>query len=163
MSIHEVNCNRVVPLKNIFIKYCLPFLLFCLIVSNIVLAGCSSTKIGDILDNSSQYEGEELSLSGTIGETLWFSLLEKGAYQIGDGTGNIWVITSQPPPQQGGHGAPGQGRRAAGAGEGFALPPGGSGDRPRQQNHRLRLSVAGTVDSFGAHRHLLDTRNRLPR
>jgi len=36
-----------------------------------------------------------------VGGTAWFALLEKGAYQLGDGSGNIWVVTSQPPPQEG--------------------------------------------------------------
>jgi len=64
--------------------------------------GCSrATRIGDILANPSQYEGKELTIRGTVGETAWFALLEKGAYQLGDGSGNIWVVTSQPPPQEG--------------------------------------------------------------
>jgi hypothetical protein len=64
--------------------------------------GCSGvTKIGDILANPSQYEGEDLTIRGTVGETAWLALVEKGAYQLGDGSGTIWVITSQPPPQKG--------------------------------------------------------------
>jgi hypothetical protein len=64
--------------------------------------GCSpATKIGDILDTPSQYEGKDLTIKGTVGETAWFALVEKGAYQLGDGSGTIWVITSQPPPQKG--------------------------------------------------------------
>ena len=64
--------------------------------------GCSgATKIGDILANPSQYEGEVLTVKGTVGETVWLALVEKGAYQLGDGSGNIWVVTSQPPPQEG--------------------------------------------------------------
>ena len=64
--------------------------------------GCSrATRIGDILANTSQYEGKDLTIRGTVGETVWFALVEKGAYQLGDGSGTIWVITSQPPPQKG--------------------------------------------------------------
>jgi len=64
--------------------------------------GCSrATRIGDILANPSQYEGKDLTISGTVGDTAWFALVEKGAYQLGDGSGTIWVITSQPPPQKG--------------------------------------------------------------
>ena len=64
--------------------------------------GCSrATRIGDILANPSQYEGKDLTVRGTVGETAWFALVGKGAYQIGDGSGNIWVVTSQPPPQKG--------------------------------------------------------------
>jgi len=64
--------------------------------------GCSrATSIGEILANTSQYEGKDLTIKGTVGETAWFALVEKGAYQLGDGSGTIWVITSQPPPQKG--------------------------------------------------------------
>jgi hypothetical protein len=60
-----------------------------------------ATRIGDILANPSQYEGKDLTIRGTVGETAWFALVGKGAYQLGDGSGNIWVVTSQPPPQKG--------------------------------------------------------------
>ena len=64
--------------------------------------GCTSaTKIGDILADSSQFTGKEITIKGTVGETSWFSVAGKGAYQLGDGTGTIWVITTQPPPQEG--------------------------------------------------------------
>jgi hypothetical protein len=65
--------------------------------------GCSlfATKIGDILAEPSKYAGKELTIKGTVGETAWFALFEKGAYQLGDGSGTIWVITTQPPPKEG--------------------------------------------------------------
>jgi hypothetical protein len=61
----------------------------------------STTKIGDILADKSKYEGNEISINGTVGETAWLAAAEKGTYQLGDGSGTIWVITTQPPPQQG--------------------------------------------------------------
>ena len=73
-----------------------------LILSVFATIGCSrATRIGDILANPSQYEGKDLTIRGTVGETAWFALVGKGAYQLGDGSGNIWVVTSQPPPQKG--------------------------------------------------------------
>jgi len=73
-----------------------------LIFSAFATIGCSrATRIGDILANPSQYEGKDLTIRGTVGETAWFALVGKGAYQLGDGSGNIWVVTSQPPPQKG--------------------------------------------------------------
>jgi hypothetical protein len=52
--------------------------------------GCCSTKIGDILDNFSQCEGKKVTVEGAVGETVWFAFLERGIFQVGDGTGNIW-------------------------------------------------------------------------
>jgi hypothetical protein len=73
-----------------------------LILSLCVAIGCAgATKIGDILADTSQYEGKEITIKGTVEETVWLAAAEKGTYQLGDGTGNIWVITTQPPPQKG--------------------------------------------------------------
>lgn len=73
-----------------------------LVLPVLTTTGCfGATKIGDILADSSQYEGKVLTVKGTVGETVWFALFEKGAYQIGDGSGTIWVITGQPPPEEG--------------------------------------------------------------
>ena len=73
-----------------------------IILSMFATIGCSSaTRIGDILANPSQYEGKDLNIRGTVGDTAWFALVGKGAYQLGDSSGNIWVVTSQPPPEKG--------------------------------------------------------------
>ncbi len=71
-------------------------------ISTVPLSGCSSTtRVGDILANPSKYEGKQVGVKGYVGDTLWFAILKKGAYQIGDGSGTIWVVTTQPPPQKG--------------------------------------------------------------
>ena len=72
-----------------------------LLLGTVTTAGCSSTKINDILDNFSKYEGKEVTIMGTVGETIWLAVPGTGAFQVGDGSGNIWVITNQPPPQKG--------------------------------------------------------------
>jgi hypothetical protein len=77
-------------------------LLASLALTVLAAAGCSSaTKIGDVLANSAKYEGKTITVKGTVGETVWLTVAEKGTYQIGDGSGTIWVITTQPPPQKG--------------------------------------------------------------
>ncbi|MCR4394793.1 MAG: hypothetical protein NUV31_10525, partial [Dehalococcoidales bacterium] len=66
-------------------------------------AGCTHTdKIGDILADPLKYEGKTVHIAGYVGNTVWFSALTRGAYELGDGTGKtIWVVTSQPPPSNG--------------------------------------------------------------
>jgi hypothetical protein len=72
------------------------------LVMIIPTSGCSgSTRVGDILANPMNFEGKQVSIRGTVGETVWLSFLKKGAYQIGDGSGIIWIVTPQPPPQKG--------------------------------------------------------------
>ena len=63
------------------------------------LAGCASvTPIGELLQNSSKYNGKEVRIKGEVKESA--GLLGKGAYQVKDGTGTLTVIseTSAPPP-----------------------------------------------------------------
>ncbi len=77
-------------------RFLLGILLVTTLLGTTLTAGCTATKIGDILDNFQNYEGKQVTIRGTVGETLWMALLEKGAFQVGDGTGNIWIITTQP-------------------------------------------------------------------
>ena len=73
-----------------------------LLFTAIATAGCmSATKIGDVMADSSKYEGKTITVKGTVGDTVWLAAADKGTYQIGDGNGTIWVITTQPPPQKG--------------------------------------------------------------
>jgi hypothetical protein len=68
----------------------------------IPFSGCSNiTKIGDIIANPLQFEGKEVNVRGYVGDTIWLGILNKGSYQIGDGSDTIWVVTTQPPPQKG--------------------------------------------------------------
>jgi len=66
-------------------------------------AGCSSTKISDILAQPDKYADKEISVSGTVTEKYWVDILgvSAGACQIDDGSGKIWVITQQEPPEEG--------------------------------------------------------------
>ena len=66
------------------------------------ISGCSNvTEIGDIIANPLQFEGKEVNVRGYVGDTIWLGILNKGSYQIGDGSDTIWVVTNQPPPQKG--------------------------------------------------------------
>ena len=65
----------------------------------LMLAGCASvTPIGQLLDNSSRYNGKTVRIKGEVKESA--GLLGRGAYQVKDGTGTLTVIseTSAPPP-----------------------------------------------------------------
>lgn len=65
----------------------------------ILLAGCASvTPIGELLQNSSKYNGKDVRIKGEVKESA--GLLDKGAYQVSDGSGTLTVIseTSAPPP-----------------------------------------------------------------
>jgi hypothetical protein len=66
------------------------------------ISGCTKIdKISDITNNSAQYNGKTVNISGYVGNTLWSDLTGRGAYQVDDGAGNIWVVTGKTPPTKG--------------------------------------------------------------
>ncbi len=75
--------------------------LLALILSSVGLSGCASpTKIGDITASPAQFEGKEVTIKGTAGNSFWLAILAKGAYEIADSTGSIWVVCSTSPPNK---------------------------------------------------------------
>jgi hypothetical protein len=69
-------------------------------VALVLLAGCASvTPIGELLQNSSKYNGKTVRIKGEVGESA--GLLGRGAYQVKDKTGTLTVIseTAAPPPK----------------------------------------------------------------
>jgi hypothetical protein len=91
--------RRLFKMKKLF-GCILVVLLFTPVV---FITGCSGVKISDVLDNPGDYEGKEVSVSGTVTERYWIDILgmKGGAYQIDDGSGKIWIITSKEPPAEG--------------------------------------------------------------
>ena len=67
-----------------------------------ILCQCSwlmSTKIGDIRNNPRRYADKEVTVSGTV--TTTFSLVVVKYFTLGDGTGEIAVVTQRPLPKEG--------------------------------------------------------------
>jgi len=66
-----------------------------------VLAGCASvTPIGELLDNSSRYDGKTVRIAGTVQESA--GLLGRGAYEVRDDTGKLTVVSEgATPPRTG--------------------------------------------------------------
>ena len=64
-----------------------------------VLAGCASiTPIGELLDNSSRYDGKTVRIAGEVKGAA--GVLVLSAYQVSDGTGTLTVVNeggSAPP------------------------------------------------------------------
>lgn len=66
----------------------------------LVLAGCASTTpIGDLLSNSSRYNGKSVRIKGEVTKSV--GALVAGAYQVNDNTGTLTVVSegNSPPPQ----------------------------------------------------------------
>ena len=72
----------------------------CVLAAVVSLAACAGvTPIGELLQNSSKYNGKTVRIKGEVGESA--GLLGRGAYQVKDNTGSLTVIaaTAAPPPK----------------------------------------------------------------
>ena len=82
MSTISTTTRRLLPLVGILL----------------MLAGCASvTPIGQLLDNSSRYNGKTVRIKGQVKESA--GLLGRGAYEVHDSTGTLTVVseTASPP------------------------------------------------------------------
>jgi hypothetical protein len=76
-----------------------------------ILQGCGArTKISDINQDPGRYSNKDVTVAGTVTES--FGALGTGAYQIDDGTGKIWIVSTQ-------SGVPGKGTQVAATGRIF--------------------------------------------
>src|SRR5690348_4522510 len=72
------------------------------ILAGLMLTGCATTRIGRINADPSRYQNRDVSVEGNV--TSSFGALGTGGYQIDDGTGKIFVIST-------GSGVPSKGSR----------------------------------------------------
>lgn len=66
----------------------------------VLLVGCASTvPIGDLLSNSSKYNGKSVRIKGQVTRSV--GAIVAGAYEVKDNTGQITVVAqgNSPPPQ----------------------------------------------------------------
>jgi hypothetical protein len=66
----------------------------------VLLAGCASTTpIGDLLSNSTRYNGKTVRIKGEVTKSV--GAIVAGAYQVNDNTGTLTVVSegNSPPPE----------------------------------------------------------------
>jgi hypothetical protein len=76
------------------------FLVIGLVTTLLLSIGCGSTKIGDIKADPAKYEGKEVVVKATAGNSFWIALITRGAYELTDETGSIWVVCGSTPPEK---------------------------------------------------------------
>jgi hypothetical protein len=69
------------------------------IMGCLIMAGCEQKTINDIKADPSLYANKEVAITGTVTRSV--SLLGKGAYEIEDGTGKLWVVSKSGVPREG--------------------------------------------------------------
>jgi hypothetical protein len=65
----------------------------------LLLSACGARRVNQILSDPTKYAHSDVKLQGTVTES--FSVLGKGAYQLSDGTGRIWVVSKSGVPRKG--------------------------------------------------------------
>jgi len=76
--------------------------IYLFIIFAILLSGCAfHTRISSIRDRPQKYQDKKVTISGKVVETLSIPFVQKGMYQMDDGTGKIWVISQKRVPFRG--------------------------------------------------------------
>jgi hypothetical protein len=103
----------------------------------LTLVACRTT-INQLLAEPGRYANQEVTVGGDVVKSV--SLLGRGAYQIDDGTGTLWVVTKRGAPRQGARVAvKGRVRDVVNLGEVLPLPPEvGSGLVMIETEHRAQ-------------------------
>ncbi|HEY3121840.1 MAG TPA: hypothetical protein VGL15_14545 [Vicinamibacteria bacterium] len=71
------------------------------VLALVALTGCATKTINRLMADPQRYANRDVRLSGQVMKSV--SLLGRGAYQIDDGTGTLWVISKTGVPRRGAH------------------------------------------------------------
>ncbi len=70
-----------------------------LVLLMLFLAACEEKRINEIMADPQRYSNREVGVAGNVVQS--YSVLGKGAYQIDDGTGKLWVVSDKGVPRKG--------------------------------------------------------------
>jgi hypothetical protein len=73
-------------------------LLMALAVSALLSSACASMTVNKILADPGRYRNREVRVSGAVVDS--YSLANRGAYRIDDGTGQLWVVSEKGVPRR---------------------------------------------------------------
>jgi membrane protein implicated in regulation of membrane protease activity len=68
-------------------------------ILSISMVACEQKTINQIMAEPDRYANKEVGISGTVARS--YSVLGKGAYEVDDGTGKLWVVSDQGVPRTG--------------------------------------------------------------
>jgi hypothetical protein len=101
-------------------------------------AGCTHMTVNRLLAEPNRYANRDVTLSGDVVKSA--SVLGHGAYQLDDGTGTLWIVSSHGVPRQGARvKVTGRVRDVVDLGRLIPLPPEvGSGLVMQEREHRAK-------------------------
>lgn len=73
--------------------------LFALIALVVFLAACEQKTINQILAEPDRYANHDVGIEGKVVRS--YSILGRGAYEVDDGTGRLWVVSEKGVPRTG--------------------------------------------------------------
>ena len=77
---------------------CRSVILTVLSVTALVSAACAARTVNQVIADPSRYRNREVKLSGTVVDS--YSLVNRGAYRIDDGTGQLWIVSENGVPRK---------------------------------------------------------------
>jgi hypothetical protein len=77
---------------------CRSVILTVLSVTALVSAACAARTVNQVIADPSRYRNREVKLSGTVVDS--YSLVNRGAYRIDDGTGQLWIVSDKGVPRK---------------------------------------------------------------
>jgi hypothetical protein len=79
-------------------RLCRTVILTVLSVTALVSAACAARTVNQVIADPSRYRNREVKLSGTVVDS--YSLVNRGAYRIDDGTGQLWIVSDNGVPRK---------------------------------------------------------------
>ena len=74
-------------------------LLTLLVAGGLMSTACASTRtVNQLLADPGRYRNDTVKLSGQVVES--YSVADRGAYQIDDGTGRLWIVSTHGVPRK---------------------------------------------------------------
>ena len=67
-------------------------------LSALASSACASRTVNQIIADPSRYRNREVRVSGAVVDS--YSLADRGAYRIDDGTGQLWVVSDRGVPRR---------------------------------------------------------------
>lgn len=74
-------------------------LLLALMAAGVLTTACATRTINQLLADPARYRNEDVRLSGSVSDS--YSIVNRGAYRLDDGTGQLWVVTERGTPRTG--------------------------------------------------------------
>jgi len=73
--------------------------LLTLLAATVLLStACASLTVNQVITDPSRYRNRDVQLSGEVVDS--YSFLNRGAYRIDDGTGQLWVVSDRGVPRK---------------------------------------------------------------